>query len=388
MSSVPEPIRRDADATEAIPGSESRRTVWLVSPAPWTKGGIAEVSRQILSSPLQETWNVVAMPTFVAGSALTRLWWGVRGLSSIALGLVARPPDLVHVKVASNSSFLRKWIVTVLCRLRGVPILIHVHGGGFDRYVAGLPAPGRKMARWMVDQSPVTLCLSENWADKLRAVFPGLSLEPLPNPVEIEQWAPLAESREFSSAETRAPVAVFLGDLVERKGVFDLLEAWGALGETFPQARLVLAGTGESEACRRRARELGIEDRVELPGWVGPEEKRELLRRADLFVLPSYTEGIPLSLLEAMAAGLPSIVTPVGGVPNAVSPDREALFVEPGDVSGLATGIVSVFGSPELARRLGDAALARARTFDTREYAARLDRLYRMTWESAREQRG
>jgi len=318
-------------------------------------------------------------PTYRAGSVLERVWRGAVGLAAVAGGLVVRRPDLVHLKLASRGSFARKIVVGALSRARGVPVLVHVHGGGFDRFVTSAPAPVRAMARWLLEGNPRVLSLSERWAERLRPLFPRARIEVLSNPVEVERFADLARERFEAHAGGAAPPprALFLGELVERKGVYDLVAAWAEVARAVPGARLVMAGNGEIERVRRAAADAGVAGLVDTPGWVGPEEKRRLLREATLFVLPSFIEGVPISLLEAMAAGLPSVVTPVGGVLDAVTDRQEALVVAPGDRPGLARAIVQVFESPALARALGGTARLRVEAFDVVAYADRLDAIYR-----------
>jgi glycosyltransferase involved in cell wall biosynthesis len=356
--------------------------VWLVSPAPWTRGGVAEVARQVLVSPLNRDWRMVSVPTYANGSVVSRLWWAIRGLLTSTFGLVFRKPDLVHIKVASRGSFARKLSVTALCRMRGVPVLIHIHGGGFDEFVRQAPGSVRAAAGWMIEGAPLTLALSERWADKLRPLFPAARIEAAPNPVETQKYRGIAEERlgsRDSKMQNGLPRALFLGDLVDRKGVFDLIESWSLVKQDLPESQLVLAGDGNRVLLEDACRKAGVSSLVRFPGWVGPAEKRELLAQADVFVLPSYAEGVPIALLEAMAAGLPSVVTPVGGVLDAVTPSVEAIVVEPGDIQALAGAIVSLLNEPEQASRIGEAALRRARDLDIENYARVLDRAYQVS---------
>lgn len=354
--------------------------IWLVSPAPSSRGGVAAVARQMSSSALARQYRLSIFPTYRAGSIPGRLYRAAVGLTMIAVGLLVRPPDLVHMKLASRGSFARKLVVGVLCRVRGVPVLVHVHGGGFDQFVAGSPAPVRRLARWLLEGSPQVLSLSERWAAKLRPLFPRAPIDVLANPVEVARFADLAEARfrDHARGETVAPpTALFLGELLERKGVYDLVAAWPAVTSAVPGAWLVLAGTGEIEGVRAAAAAAGVGDQVETPGWIDFDEKRRRLRAATVFVLPSYTEGVPISLLEAMAAGLPSVVTPVGGVLDAVSDGQEALVIAPGDRDALARAIIQVLDSPDLARALAGTARLRVEAFDIAAYVERLDRIYR-----------
>jgi glycosyltransferase involved in cell wall biosynthesis len=357
--------------------------VWLVSPNPTSRGGVAAVARQIAVSPLTRTYRISLIATHVPGSLLARIWQATVGIGALAGSLVVRKPDLVHVKIASGGSFVRKVIVGVLCRIRGVPTLVHVHGGGFDQFVTRAPAPVRALARWLMESTPQVLALSDRWAGRLRALFPRARIDVLYNPVEAGQYAGIARERlALPAAPPVRPMALFLGDLVERKGVYDLVAAWADVSRACPGARLVLAGVGEHEKLIAACWEAGVGDVVELPGWLGLDEKRRLLREATMFVLPSYIEGVPISLLEAMAAALPSIVTPVGGVLDAVTDGREALVVPAGDRAQLAAAITRVFQTPALARALGEAGLASVGKYDLAAFAGRLDAIYRRILES------
>jgi len=352
--------------------------VWMVSPNPTSRGGVAAVARQIATSSLTRRYRVSMLPTYAPGTALARLVRGGVGICQVGAMILVRKPDLVHIKVASGGSFARKVVVGAICRMRGVPVLVHVHGGGFDQFLARSPGFVRGLARWWFDGTAQMLTLSDRWAAKLAPTFPHARIEVLPNPIELQRYEDLARER-FARAfpDPRPPMALFLGDLLERKGAHDLVRAWPQVLRRFPGARLVLCGTGDAAGLRQLANDLGVHDRLELPGWVEFEEKRRRLREATAFVLPSYIEGVPISLLEAMASGLPSVVTPVGGVLDAVTPDVEALVVPAGDVDRIADAVLRLFGSPVLARAMGEAARARVEEFDIRAFAARLDGIYR-----------
>ncbi len=168
-----------------------------------------------------------------------------------------------------------------------------------------------------------------------------------------------------------------LGRLHADKGIYDLLDALSQLRAAVPDVRLVCAGEGERAAVARYAERLGIGDAVKFTGWVGPSGKRALLESAAVCALPSYDEGMPLGLLEAMAAGVPVVATRVGGVPDIVEDGVSGILVEPGSPLALAGAIVRVLGDRETRERLAAGAAATAdrwrQTPD--EYAARLESL-------------
>jgi glycosyltransferase involved in cell wall biosynthesis len=169
----------------------------------------------------------------------------------------------------------------------------------------------------------------------------------IPSPVVLQQAAP----------ETSRPnLILFLGRLEQAKGVFDLLEAVSALRSALPDVRLVCAGGGDRRAVERYAERLGIRDAVKFTGWVGPSGKRALLENAAAFVLPSYTAGQPVSLLEAMAAGVPVIASPVGGIPEVVVDGVTGFLVAPGDTATLQRLLRKLLVDRKLGERMGAAA--------------------------------
>jgi glycosyltransferase involved in cell wall biosynthesis len=171
---------------------------------------------------------------------------------------------------------------------------------------------------------------------------------------------------------------LFLGQIERRKGVYELLDAFAALLPHFPEARLAFGGQGELVAVRRRAAELGIEHQVVLLGWLDGPEKQAELARAAVFCLPSHAEGLPMAMLEAMAAGKPVVVTPVGGILDAVRDGDNGLLVAPGQVAPLAAALGRLLGDAALRRRLGGSARATiAARFDAAVVGRRISDIYR-----------
>jgi glycosyltransferase involved in cell wall biosynthesis len=170
---------------------------------------------------------------------------------------------------------------------------------------------------------------------------------------------------------------LFLGHLLPEKGVFDLVRAFAQVSARIPGMTLLLAGVGQIDRVRKLAGELGVRERVELPGWLGPESKSAALAAGTLFILPSYIEGLPMALLEAMSWALPVIATPVGGIPQLVTHEVNGLLVAPGDVAALAAAITRLLGDPALRERLGNAARTTiASRFSLDDALARLSSIY------------
>jgi glycosyltransferase involved in cell wall biosynthesis len=151
---------------------------------------------------------------------------------------------------------------------------------------------------------------------------------------------------------------LFLGRPEPAKGIDELLDAVARLAPRFPYLTLAIGGEGDLERVRLRAEELGIAERVELLGWVGPERRDAELARASVFCLPSHAEGLPMSMLEAMAAARAVVVSRVGGIPETIEDQDNGLLVPPRDVTALAAALGQALGDGALRARLARRARA------------------------------
>ena len=331
------------------------RKIVMVGSAPEVKGGVSAMVNVCIAHGLFERWNAVYLSSHCDGTGREKLrqalraWWKLMGM------LLRREVALLHVHLNSDASFWRKAAFIVPARLLGVPYILQVHCGHFvDFYRERLKPRGQAFLRGLLRDARRVVALSDGARQALSFIDPGLAIDVVPNPVGIPGWqAPLTKS---------PPTVLFLGMIKEAKGVFDLLRAWPAVREAVPDARLVLAGVGETERALQAARENGFEDSLVLPGWIGGEEKERLLRDAWVFALPSHWEALPMSVLESMAAGVPVVASRVGGIPDTVVDGVTGLLVEPRDINRLAQALIAMLTDP--GRRLAMGAAARARACD------------------------
>jgi glycosyltransferase involved in cell wall biosynthesis len=195
----------------------------------------------------------------------------------------------------------------------------------------------RLLAKWTFEHADLVAPVSDELAGHLRELAPRARLKVVPNVVDTTVFAPADDRPELPASPARL---LNVADLAEKKGQSVLVQAVAEL----PDTTLDIVGAGpEREPLERLARELGIEDRVRLLGTHSREQVAELMRDADLFVLPSFHENLPVVLIEAQATGLPAVATAVGGVPELI--DSEAgLLVPPGDPAVLATAIRTALG--------------------------------------------
>jgi glycosyltransferase involved in cell wall biosynthesis len=210
----------------------------------------------------------------------------------------------------------------------------------------------QRFIRHIFAKATLVIALSEHWRERFLRICPTTTVEVLPNAVA------LPDARALRPSEEREPGLLFLGELSRAKGVYDLVRAFARIAERFPGLQLVCGGTGDIAGVRRMAAQLEVSDRVGCPGWLGPELKRAALAAASIFVLPSYAEGMPIALLEAMSWELPVIATPVGGIPEVITHEVNGLLIAPGDIDALAATLDRLLRDPPLRSRLGAAGRA------------------------------
>ncbi|MGI8439072.1 MAG: glycosyltransferase family 4 protein [Thermoleophilaceae bacterium] len=315
--------------------------VLMVGPDPAARGGIASVVRGYLEEGFPPTIRVAFVVTHTEGGARRRLGRYARALGEIAGVLRHGEADIVHIHLSMGGSLVRKVIVMALARRAGVPVVLHVHGSHFDDHVASLPRPLATVARRQLASAAAVIALSGEWRRRLEHLAPRARVVAVPNGVAVPPPPVPAADGPF----------VTFGRVERRKGSFDLVKAMTLLDDL--EIKLVMAGDGAVGELRELAAAHELGARVSVREWVDPHERDRLLRSALGFVLPSYAEGLPVALLEAMAQGLPVVATPVGGIPELIEHDRSGLLVTPGDVEGLAAALKRIANEPELRGRLG-----------------------------------
>ncbi|RWR29833.1 colanic acid biosynthesis glycosyltransferase WcaL [Sinirhodobacter populi] len=176
---------------------------------------------------------------------------------------------------------------------------------------------------------------------------------------------------------TPAPVVTFVGRLDAVKGTPLLIEAFARVAGAHPQARLSVIGDGpERAACTARVAELGIGDRVTFHGYRNSDEVADMLRQSDMLVLPSFAEGVPVVLMEAMASEIPVIASQVAGVGELVENGVSGFTIPAGDLDTLAARIDTLLSDPDLRARMGAAGRAKVEAdFDLAKEVAWLDRI-------------
>lgn len=263
----------------------------------------------------------------------------------------------VHIHTSSFRAFYEKTAFATVARLAGSGVVLHLHGGAFDTFTQRGGRVRRFFIACLLRIPNRLLVLSTIWRDfMLRAIDEGLAtrIVVLHNAVRVPEDSSMSTAETKSQDQGRGqPVqVVFLGRVGTSKGINELLVAAKEIGL---RAKFSILGDaeqpGDLDRFKRRCRKTGLHN-VRFQGHTIGAEKRRALENADVFVLPSHVENLPIAMLEAMSFGLPVIVTDVGAVHEVVGPDQGRL-IPPKDPQALIRALTDMMDHPELRRKMG-----------------------------------
>ncbi len=284
-----------------------------------------------------------------SGSAVAKILCFLRGLAKALLRMPRT--DVVHLHGSVRLSLFRKSAFIWLARLMRCRVIYHFHAPQ-TVFETAFAKPG--LERWyalaVLRQCDAIVVLSDSWETIVRKALPDARIVVIYNPV-MDAHRPVADNRADSLD------VLYLAHLIRRKGFDDLIKAFVEVVEQVPAARLVFCGSGETEYAQELGEQLGISANIVFHGWIQESEIAGELAKAAVFCLPSYDEGLPMGILEAMSTGVAVVTTPVGGVPDVLTHEQNSLLVQPGDIHDLGKQLARLLLDAELRQRLAQAAL-------------------------------
>jgi len=309
------------------------------------KGGISTVIKGYLGSDLAKEHTIYLVASHVDGHKLFKLIKAVSGLIEALFYLLIKGIDIVHVHGGDIISFKRKFYYVKIARLTKCKVIYHHHGADFMSQYKYLSKKWKDRVKRTFERVDLLICLSESWRESIQRIAPGATIEIIPNCIELPNI--------FGEKANTHVRLTFLGLIGDRKGIFDLIRVVKRLIEEAHQIRLTIGGNGETKRLLREIKELEIENAVKYCGWIGYKERDSILRETDIFVLPSYAEGMPMSILEAMAYSVPVVSTFVGGIPELVLDGETGFLFESGDLDEMYRKIAYLIQDEKLRKKMG-----------------------------------
>lgn len=323
--------------------------VLVVGPGGKSQGGITAVIRNYSKTEYWTEFNCIHHSSVEDGAGPRKLAYILYQYVSFICTVITSRPTVVALHAASGNSFVRKFAYLLIARALGIPIVLHIHPAEFLRYYRHGSGLIRWMVRFSASSSARIVFLSELQLLALSDIYPVEKSVVISNPVDVQAhgvWGPdwIRQPRQV----------IFLGWLVPEKGIYDIVDAMPDVLKKFPDAKFVFAGPKDASALVAYIADRGLDGAGCVVGWISGETRLRLLRTSRVLILPSYTEGVPNVILEAMAARVPVITTPVGGIPSVIEDGVNGIFVQPHYAAGIAEAVCRVLGEDEECERLAE----------------------------------
>jgi glycosyltransferase involved in cell wall biosynthesis len=319
----------------------NRITVLLCGPSRAAVSGVSTHLNLLIGSSLAEDFELLHFQVGSEGrkeGALRRMARLLASPFALFATILFRQVDVVHLNTSLNRrAYWRDLAYLLVAKLLRARVLYQVHGGALPQdFFAGRPVLAA-LLRWSLGLPDLVVVLAAVELEAYRRFIPAQLTLKVPNGIDCRPFMRVPTLRSRPEYPLRL---VYVGRLAREKGLYETLQAMRLALQRAADIRFVIAGDGpEAERLEQYATALGIRSRVTFKGPVFGDDKVQLLGTADVAVLPSYSEGLPYALLEAMAAGIPVLATPVGAIPDVVTDGTHGYLVPPRDPAAIADAI-------------------------------------------------
>ena len=292
------------------------------------KGGMVSVVKNYLNYNNWGEYNIIYVPTHTEKNKLVVFLYFIISYIKILKMAMFGNIEIAHLHTAERGSFYRKAILVRTLKRFGIKTIMHHHAAEFEEFYSGLNKTQKKFVNKTLEKVDLNIVLSKRLISMITDKCPTAKVEVLYNAVPVNARNPY---------NINAKRVLFLGRLGKRKGVYDLLDAIKLIDKNIPEEiKFYLCGDGEVEEVRERVNSLKLEHRIDHIGWIEAEQKIKFYNNSCINVLPSYHEGLPMSILETMSYGIPNVTTNVASIPEVVFDGKNGYLIEPGDVTALA----------------------------------------------------
>lgn len=300
----------------------------------------------------------------------SRINYFLKGLIKYARTIIQNKEiKIIHIHSASNGSFYRKSLFLLIGKLVNKKIIFHIHGGGFREFYSSTLI-GKKYIRYILKKSDRIICLSDNLMNFFAEELGIKNVISLGNPIEINEC-------RIDVKENAQIKLLFLGNINEEKGIFWLIDF---LKENthFKKDEIILeiGGIGDTDKLKSKIEAVSDNENIHYLGWLDQEAKTKYLSECTIFILPSKTEALPISILEAMSFGKPIIATNVGGIPSIVKESHNGWLFDFQNHHQLQNIIDNIFLDREKIKLFGINSKQMASQYSTSNIKNKLMKIY------------
>lgn len=322
------------DRKSGIIAVEEKKRILIIGPSPTkSKGGMATVIDGIQNDKkINSNYDISIHASYQDGNKIFRIVYSV--WAYLFFLCKRKKYDLFHIHVASYGSTFRKRKYLKALKRKNKKVIVHIHGAAYLVFYEALSNRKKEKVKDFLREADMVLALSDEWKNSFENILHITNCHTLNNGIDTEMYC-----KAISDIEKTHQSFLFMGRLGKRKGSYDLLDAMEKAVKENPSIKLYMAGDGEVEKTKRIINDKKLNGNVEILGWIGFDKKIVLLKNVSTVVLPSYNEGLPMAILEGMAAGKAIISTNVGAIPEVVK-EKNGILVKAGDIRALSEALL------------------------------------------------
>ena len=295
------------------------------------KGGIDSVIQGYIDNGLFDNKKHTRIGSHEGKSKWHDLYLFISATFKLLYFCIKEKDLILHCHMSYKGSFFRKLLFIAIAKVFNHKSIVHLHGSEFKNYYASSGRLRKKLILWLIKSIDEFVVLSDSWQRFILSISSRKTLV-INNYVDIEK----------KDLKRKTNHILFLGAFIPRKGIYDLIKAVSKLPD---DCHLHICGSGENEYVQELIDKLNMNASITNHGWVNIEQKTQLLSECSVFILPSYNEGLPMVIIEAMACEIPIISTPVGGIPEVIIEGETGYLIEPGDIDAITNKLNYVFES-------------------------------------------
>lgn len=337
------------------------------------KGGITSVINMFLKHKWENV-EVELLATYIELSTFKKMIFFTISVIKLLSKLVKNSFDIIHIHMSYKGSFFRKYIIVKLSNLFKKKIILHLHGSEFAVFYNNSNKVVKKLIQDIFKKSNSVIVLGQNWEKIVKSIVPEAKTVVINNAINIPNYKVKWNDERIN--------ILFLGVLIQRKGIYDLLDAIKILNDKGivkdKNLNFIIGGSGSEELkIKKTIEQYDLLDCIEMVGWVNGEKKEELLKKSQLFVLPSYNEGLPMAILEAISYGIPVIGTNVGSINEAITNGESGILINPNKKEEIVSSILKLVENRECWEMYSDKSKELAcNKFNEKKYFKEFENLY------------
>lgn len=318
----------------------NKKRILIIGALPPPPGGMETVMKDMCSLNMKHyeliPFNVAKTKLIKSNIVFNTANFMYRCVKLIAT-LAHKRPELVHIHISSNIGFWQRATYAKITHLMRSPYILHMHGGEFKEFYEKSTPSKKKIIHTALNQAKAIIVLSAGWKKYFESIQKDSKYYVLPNSINMKAIEKYTLKKDKSSKFK----VLFVGRVERKKGIYELLEAISK--SRIPNLELDIIGPVMETKSDIDAyvKKLKIEKKVRFHGAIVSDDRLKYFSQSDVFILPSYWEAFPISILEGMAFGLPIIATAVGAIPEVVKKEN-GIIIPPKNVNAIVKALQDI----------------------------------------------